>query len=81
MLECVVCLGEFGNEDIVKIMPKCCHVFHRECIDTWLACHLTCPVCRADLVRITEETNISRLEIISENESISEPLQYQVHQC
>ncbi|KAI6699507.1 hypothetical protein NL676_013831 [Syzygium grande] len=47
-LECAVCLTEFDDFDRLKILPKCEHVFHPECIDAWLAFHVTCPVCRAN---------------------------------
>ncbi|GAB2232134.1 hypothetical protein Droror1_Dr00011156 [Drosera rotundifolia] len=55
-LECAVCLNEFEDEEILKLLPKCNHVFHPECIDAWLANHTTCPVCRANLVPQTEES-------------------------
>ncbi|XP_021692097.2 RING-H2 finger protein ATL57-like [Hevea brasiliensis] len=45
-IECAICLGEFEEKDTVKIIPYCKHVFHLECIDTWLKMHVTCPVCR-----------------------------------
>lgn len=47
-LECAVCLTEFEDFDLLKILPKCEHAFHPECIDAWLASHVTCPVCRAN---------------------------------
>ncbi|KAL8155387.1 E3 ubiquitin-protein ligase ATL6-like [Apium graveolens] len=49
-LECAVCLNEFEDDETLRLLPKCDHVFHPECIDLWLASHVTCPVCRADLV-------------------------------
>ncbi|XP_054778742.1 E3 ubiquitin-protein ligase ATL6-like [Prosopis cineraria] len=48
-LECAVCLGEFDHHDRLRLLPTCNHVFHPECIDAWLASHVTCPVCRARL--------------------------------
>jgi len=49
-LECAVCLSEFdGAGEKLRLLPGCCHVFHTACIDVWLAAHVTCPVCRADL--------------------------------
>lgn len=44
--ECAICLEEFRECDTVKVIPYCGHVFHPECIDTWLAAHVTCPICR-----------------------------------
>lgn len=48
-LECAVCLNEFEDDETLRLIPKCDHVFHPECIDAWLATHVTCPVCRANL--------------------------------
>ncbi|TKY52195.1 E3 ubiquitin-protein ligase ATL6 [Spatholobus suberectus] len=49
-LECAVCLCEFEETETLRLIPKCDHVFHPDCIDEWLASHTTCPVCRANLV-------------------------------
>eukprot|EP00261_Vitis_vinifera_P016343 XP_010645206.2 PREDICTED: LOW QUALITY PROTEIN: RING-H2 finger protein ATL11-like [Vitis vinifera] len=48
-LECAVCLNEFEDDETLRLLPKCNHVFHSDCIDLWLAFHVTCPVCRANL--------------------------------
>ncbi|KAL6317205.1 hypothetical protein AAG906_029957 [Vitis piasezkii] len=48
-LECAVCLNEFEDDETLRLLPKCNHVFHSDCIDLWLASHVTCPVCRANL--------------------------------
>ncbi|XP_076949467.1 RING-H2 finger protein ATL11-like [Bidens hawaiensis] len=55
VLECAVCLNEFQDHETLRLLPKCSHVFHQDCIDTWLASHVTCPVCRADLVPRPDE--------------------------
>lgn len=49
-LECAVCLNEFEDNEKLRLIPKCDHVFHADCIDVWLVSHSTCPVCRANLV-------------------------------
>ncbi|KAK4751264.1 hypothetical protein SAY87_004746 [Trapa incisa] len=49
-LECAVCLCEFEDDETLRLIPKCDHVFHPDCIDAWLGSHTTCPVCRANLV-------------------------------
>jgi E3 ubiquitin-protein ligase ATL6/9/15/31/42/55 len=49
-LECAVCLSEFEDDDILRLLTKCSHAFHADCVDAWLASHVTCPVCRANLV-------------------------------
>ncbi|KAL3628420.1 hypothetical protein CASFOL_027466 [Castilleja foliolosa] len=48
--ECVVCLGEIEDEDNVRLLPGCKHVFHVMCIDRWFAAHDSCPVCRSPIV-------------------------------
>lgn len=48
--DCAVCLNEFGNEDKLRLLPKCKHAFHTECIDTWLLSNSTCPLCRRSLL-------------------------------
>ncbi|CAI9095333.1 OLC1v1031263C1 [Oldenlandia corymbosa var. corymbosa] len=48
-LECAICLVEFSDDDVLRFLTACCHVFHQECIDLWLEKHKTCPVCRRSL--------------------------------
>ncbi|KAF8101678.1 hypothetical protein N665_0201s0005 [Sinapis alba] len=50
-VECAVCLCEFEDEETLRLMPPCCHVFHADCVDVWLSEHSTCPLCRADLLQ------------------------------
>ncbi|KAK7281352.1 hypothetical protein RIF29_09261 [Crotalaria pallida] len=45
--DCAVCLSKFEQSDILRLLPLCCHAFHRDCIDTWLRSNLTCPLCRS----------------------------------
>ncbi|CAL5056186.1 unnamed protein product [Urochloa decumbens] len=48
--DCAVCLCEFTADDELRLLPKCSHAFHLECIDTWLLSHSTCPLCRRSLL-------------------------------
>nr|XP_004238534.2 E3 ubiquitin-protein ligase ATL15 [Solanum lycopersicum] len=50
VLECAICLNEFEDAEALRLLPKCSHVFHPNCIDAWLFSHITCPVCRANLL-------------------------------
>lgn len=45
-LECAVCLSEFCDGEKIRLLPKCNHGFHVECIDMWFYSHSTCPLCR-----------------------------------
>lgn len=44
--ECAVCLSEFQENDKGRLLPKCNHSFHTDCIDMWFLSHTTCPLCR-----------------------------------
>ncbi|XP_010249608.1 PREDICTED: E3 ubiquitin-protein ligase ATL42 [Nelumbo nucifera] len=45
-LECVVCLSKFEDTEILRLLPKCKHAFHIDCVDKWLENHSSCPLCR-----------------------------------
>jgi hypothetical protein len=47
--DCPICLTEFGEGEKVRVLPKCNHGFHMECIDKWLCSHSSCPMCRQSL--------------------------------
>jgi E3 ubiquitin-protein ligase ATL10/75/76/77/78 len=49
--ECAICLGEFVDGERVRLLPRCHHGFHVECIDMWLAAHSSCPICRSSLLK------------------------------
>jgi len=45
---CVICSGDLeGDESTIKL--PCKHIFHNECIKTWLEAQHTCPTCRYEL--------------------------------
>lgn len=46
VVECAVCLIEFQENDACRLLPKCNHSFHTECIDMWFLSNTTCPLCR-----------------------------------
>ncbi|XP_073008429.1 RING-H2 finger protein ATL64-like [Typha latifolia] len=44
---CAICLEEMEGGEEVKVMPRCKHTFHDDCIDQWLGVvSASCPVCR-----------------------------------
>ncbi|CAH2059331.1 unnamed protein product [Thlaspi arvense] len=49
-VECAVCLCEFEDDETLRLMPHCYHVFHADCVNVWLSDHSTCPLCRMDLI-------------------------------
>lgn len=45
-LECAVCISKFDDTEILRLLPKCKHAFHIDCVDKWLESHSSCPLCR-----------------------------------
>ncbi|KAK7311653.1 hypothetical protein RJT34_09926 [Clitoria ternatea] len=70
-LACAVCLDEYHDNDNLRFIPKCNHVFHLDCIDTWLDSHSTCPVCRANLNHLSPSVAIQITEESMESPKIS----------
>ena len=46
--KCVICLSDFEVGEEVTALP-CLHVFHTECISSWIKKHCQCPVCKFDV--------------------------------
>ncbi|KAJ3708994.1 hypothetical protein LUZ61_012699 [Rhynchospora tenuis] len=46
---CSVCLALLIEGEQVRQLPQCKHIFHAECIATWLPMHMSCPICRSDV--------------------------------
>jgi hypothetical protein len=42
---CSICLLDFCDGEEVRDLP-CKHLFHKACVDSWLASEATCPLCR-----------------------------------
>jgi Ring finger domain len=52
-MECPICLSAVEEGEMVKLLPKCMHLFHGNCVDLWLSGHETCPVCRVEVLGST----------------------------
>ncbi|WVZ98170.1 hypothetical protein U9M48_043639 [Paspalum notatum var. saurae] len=48
--ECAVCIVELRDGDSARLLPRCGHRFHADCVGAWLRLHATCPLCRARVV-------------------------------
>ncbi|GFP88839.1 putative RING-H2 finger protein atl71 [Phtheirospermum japonicum] len=44
---CSICLADYKDTDLIRLLPDCGHLFHLGCIDPWLKLHPTCPICRS----------------------------------
>ncbi|MCO5575080.1 hypothetical protein L7F22_028877 [Adiantum nelumboides] len=47
--DCSICLTHFLPKEEVRLLPSCAHLFHQSCIDAWLLCHASCPLCRSGI--------------------------------
>ncbi|KAG7531162.1 Zinc finger RING-type [Arabidopsis suecica] len=74
--ECSVCLSEFEEEDEGRLLPKCGHSFHVDCIDTWFRSRSTCPLCRAPV-----QPPVQVIETGSSSSSSSSPLRFPTEAC
>ncbi|OIV98748.1 hypothetical protein TanjilG_24919 [Lupinus angustifolius] len=69
--ECIICLADYKEREILRMMPECGHTFHLSCIDVWLRKQPTCPVCRLSL-KSSSETKRERDVTLSTNQSFDE---------
>ena len=44
--ECAIFLSEFVEGEGIRVLGKCNHGFHVNCIQQWLSSHTSCPTCR-----------------------------------
>lgn len=47
---CAICLGDYEEGEMVRVVLECDHSFHARCVDEWLRMSATCPVCRSSPV-------------------------------
>ncbi|KAJ6433074.1 hypothetical protein OIU84_020161 [Salix udensis] len=48
---CSICLADYKDSDLLRLLPDCDHLFHAHCIDPWLKLHTSCPICRNSPIR------------------------------
>jgi len=51
VLQCIICLEQYGGVHPPITLPNCHHLFHYHCIERWISTanntHNQCPTCRA----------------------------------
>ena len=52
--ECTVCLEGFEKGSVIRVVPKCKHVFHEGCIIPWFEKIPKCPNCRFNVKEFLE---------------------------
>ncbi|KAF3796412.1 RING-H2 finger protein [Nymphaea thermarum] len=64
--DCAICLARFSDGETIRVLPRCKHDFHRECLDPWLHSRCTasslCPVCRDPVTELWDnrQANVER---------------------
>jgi hypothetical protein len=58
--DCPICLDEFKCRQHCRKF-RCSHIFHKKCIDRWLAKNVHCPVCRSSVQSLQPTTRNIRI--------------------
>lgn len=63
-VECSVCLCKIEEGDEIRVL-RCQHMYHRHCLDKWVAFkNHTCPICR-ESIRAEREITELGAEVLS----------------
>ncbi|XP_022757465.1 RING-H2 finger protein ATL67-like [Durio zibethinus] len=63
---CSICLCEYRDLEMLRMMPECRHYFHVSCIDAWLKLNGSCPICRNSPLPTPLSTPLSELVPLSQ---------------
>lgn len=63
---CAICLCEYREGEMMRMLPDCRHVFHLGCIDAWLKLNASCPVCRSSPLPTPLSTPLSEVVPLSQ---------------
>ncbi|XP_074586238.1 RING-H2 finger protein ATL67 [Curcuma longa] len=56
---CSICLCEYREGEMLRMLPDCRHYFHLICVDVWLRLNASCPVCRTSPLPTPVSTPVS----------------------
>lgn len=60
-ISCSICLADYRDGELLRLLPDCLHSFHVQCIDAWLRLHASCPMCRTSPLPTPISTPLSEL--------------------
>ncbi|XP_056174573.1 RING-H2 finger protein ATL67 [Syzygium oleosum] len=63
---CSICLCEYKDSEMLRMMPECRHFFHLLCLDAWLKLNGSCPVCRNSPLPTPLSTPLSEVVPLSQ---------------
>jgi hypothetical protein len=61
-MECTICYDEFPSDE-KPVQFTCGHKFHRGCISKWLLLNNTCPYCRNEVYKYSDNMEIEMDEV------------------
>ncbi|KAG6593587.1 RING-H2 finger protein ATL60, partial [Cucurbita argyrosperma subsp. argyrosperma] len=74
-LECAVCLSELAQGEKARLLPRCNHGFHVDCIDMWFKSNSTCPLCRDPVApKPSIPTEMNSAEDLESGSSMESPI-------
>lgn len=62
---CSICLVDYRETDMLRLLPDCAHVFHLNCVDPWIRKHPTCPICRNKPVAGQHTTLVAEVDTLA----------------
>ncbi|KAL4586780.1 hypothetical protein LXL04_011424 [Taraxacum kok-saghyz] len=64
---CAVCLNDFMEDDKIRCLKNCTHIFHECCLDSWMnQVKDTCPICRSPILPVEcQDEYIKRLRDVA----------------
>ncbi|KAK4344946.1 hypothetical protein RND71_035122 [Anisodus tanguticus] len=63
---CSICLCDYKDAEMLRMLPDCKHYFHVMCIDAWLKLNASCPVCRNSPLPTPLSTPLSEVVPLSQ---------------
>lgn len=62
---CSICIEEFENGERIRVLPRCRHGFHYECIKPWLTERQgCCPLCKTSVIEQVDVEDDSNEDIV-----------------
>lgn len=58
---CSICLGDYNDNDMLRLLQDCGHLFHLKCVDPWLMLNPTCPICRTSPLPTPQSTPLAEV--------------------
>jgi hypothetical protein len=49
LMECSICLMDVKEGEACRVLPKCSHMFHSTCLESWFHISVCCPLCKRSI--------------------------------